>query len=79
MRPSFNSAWCHLANLLPSLGLWQMATSSLPMRGAFDSVPQQQEVVAHLLDQQARFFRGLHGLRAIRPLQQTGLDFDEKS
>ncbi len=39
----------------------------------FERVPQQQELVAHLLDQQARFLRGLHGLRAVSPLQQRVL------
>ena len=43
----------------------------------FDSIPQQQEVVAHLLDQQARFLRALHGLRAISLLQQRVLTLTE--
>ncbi len=39
----------------------------------FDMSPQQHELVALLLDQQAVFLRGLHGLRAITPLQQRVL------
>ncbi|MDQ3248494.1 MAG: hypothetical protein M3Q45_04720, partial [Chloroflexota bacterium] len=39
----------------------------------FDAIPQQQELVAQLLDQQAIFLRSLHGLRAISPLQQRVL------
>lgn len=39
----------------------------------FEGNPAQQELVALLLDQQARFARGLHGLRAAYPLQQRVL------
>ena len=39
----------------------------------FDRNPAQAELVAQLLDQQARFVRALHGLRAACPLQQRVL------
>ncbi len=39
----------------------------------FDAIPQQQELVAQLLDQQAIFVRSLYGLGAVRPLQQRVL------
>ncbi len=39
----------------------------------FEAIPQQHELVAQLLDQQAVFLRGLQGLRAIMPLQQRVL------
>jgi len=39
----------------------------------FGGLPTAQELVAHLLDQQAIFLRGLQGLRAVCPLQQRVL------
>ena len=39
----------------------------------FASIPQQDELVAQLLDQQAVFLRSLHGLRAVSSLQQRVL------
>lgn len=40
--------------------------------------PAQAELVAQLLDQQARFVRSLHGLRAVCPLQQRVLTLTQK-
>lgn len=39
----------------------------------FDGIAQQEDLVAQLLDRQAIFVRSLHGLGAVRPLQQRVL------
>lgn len=44
----------------------------------FDGIAQQEELVAQLLDQQARFVRCLHGLSATSPLQQRVLTLTQK-